>query len=250
MFQVFARTTGIGAAAAVAAASCLPKYRRSTAAAEQSGVLGEYDVCVIGGGAVGLVRASLLFYLRFFHLSHFYISHLLLFLFLHNSGLCAWNYGTVSIKDRRCLGKGSRRSSTPNQSQLGRTLKFILLLKYKTFSNNWEWHKSSAQRLEFACTCVIPLVRHSNASSAAARVKNLKGLPGELSLTFLHTLCEVLIDHDSSHPFSILSLFITPATLSIYYIMELKGNPRGDILQTRIDHGKMLCARGSDDLRG
>ena len=61
MFQVFARTTGIGAAAAVAAASCLPKYRRSTAAAEQSGVLGEYDVCVIGGGAVGLVRASLLF---------------------------------------------------------------------------------------------------------------------------------------------------------------------------------------------
>ena len=132
MFQVFARTTGIGAAAAVAAASCLPKYRRSTAAAEQSGVLGEYDVCVIGGGAVGLVRASLLFYLRFFHLSHFYISHLLLFLFLHNSGLCAWNYGTVSIKDRRCLGKGSRRSSTPNQSQLGRTLKFILLLKYKT----------------------------------------------------------------------------------------------------------------------
>lgn len=89
MFQVFARTTGIGAAAAVAAASCLPKYRRSTAAAEQSGVLGEYDVCVIGGGAVGLVSAVFFFISASFIFLHFYISHLLLFLFLHNSGLCA-----------------------------------------------------------------------------------------------------------------------------------------------------------------
>lgn len=52
-----ARGTGIGGAAVLAAAACSPKHHQSTAAAEQSGILGEYDVCVVGGGAVGLAVA-------------------------------------------------------------------------------------------------------------------------------------------------------------------------------------------------
>ena len=44
-----ARGTGIGGAAVLAAAACSPKHHQSTAAAEQSGILGEYDVCVVGG---------------------------------------------------------------------------------------------------------------------------------------------------------------------------------------------------------